>query len=431
MQDHKPKMAQGTGAFILVTAFLNLAGVGILSPVLPATVSKYVSADKVDFWVAMLLLSYSFCQFIAVPTLGAMSDRFGRRLILLVSLLGSAAGYLIFGLGGAMWVLFTGRIIDGLTGGNIGAIYAYAADISEPSNRTKFFGQLGAMAGLGFVIGPALGGLIYKLSGGSISAPLFFGAAVTFANTVWGFFAMPESLSADKRADTLKLAQMNPVTQLIEVFRFKHLRLLLLGTFLWTFAFALLQSNLSSLTQTHLGWTPDATSVIFFVVGLIGIVVQGVVIPRAVPRYGEIRLTLVGLASQAIGFTLLTLLAVTLWPPLVFISILFTAFGNGLITPTITSLLSQNVGPREQGRVQGGSQSVQAFARVVGPVWVSIVLGLNDNLLPVPYLTGALAFVVAIFTVNAAVPILKAFREQAASRTPVPVTLQPDIGPGR
>ncbi len=411
----KARFSNSTILFILVTAFLNLAGIGILAPILPAVVTQYVPADKVDFWVAMMLLSYSFCQFIAVPTLGAMSDRYGRRLILLVSLLGSAIGYLIFGLGGALWVLFAGRIIDGLTGGNIGTIFAYAADITEPQSRTKFFGQVGAMAGFGFVIGPALGGLIYRLSGGSNSAPLFFAAAVTFLNTLWGYFAMPESLTPERRAISLRLAQMNPLTQLGGVFKLKQLRLLLVGAFLWTFAFALLQSNLSSLTQTHLGWTPDITSLIFFVVGAIGIIVQGLIIPRAVPRYGEIRLTLVGLGSQAIGFTLLTLLAATLWSPLVFISILFTAFGNGLITPTITSLLSQNAGPREQGRVQGGSQSVQALARVVGPVWVSIVLGVNDNLLPVPYLTGAIAFVAAIFAIKAAIPVLKAHREQVAA----------------
>ncbi len=427
MKNAKPGLTNSTVAFILITAFLNLAGVGILVPVLPSVVTHYVPADKVDFWVAMLSLSYSFCQFIAVPTLGAMSDRFGRRLILLVSLFGSAAGYLIFGLGGALWVLFTGRIIDGLTGGNIGTIFAYAADITEPKDRTRFFGQLGAMSGFGFVIGPALGGLIYRLPGSSNSAPLYFAAAVTFLNTAWGFFAMPESLTPERRASSLRFAQMNPFTQLMGVFKLKQLRLLLVGIFLWTFAFALLQANLSALTQTHLGWTPDATGLIFFTVGLIGIIVQGAIIPRAVPRYGEIRLTMVGLISQAVGFALLTILAVTLWAPLVFISILFTAVGNGLITPTLTSLLSQNVGPREQGRVQGGNQSVQALGRVAGPVWVSVLLGTNDSLLPIPYLTGAIAFVVALLVVRAAAPILTAHREQLAAEKPVAAPLRPDI----
>jgi len=409
------RVGSGTVAFILITAFLNLAGVGLLNPVLPAIVSQYVPKHNVDAIVAALLISFSLCQFIAVPTLGALSDRYGRRVILLVSLLGSAAGYLIFGLGGALWVLFLGRIIDGLTGGNLAAIYAYAADITEPKDRTKFFGQLGAAAGFGFVIGPALGGLIYSVTGGSNSAPLYFAALVTLANTVWGYFAMPESLAPEKRSENIPLAGLNPFSQLLSVFKLAQLRVLLLGIFLWVFAFAIMQSNLSSLTETHLGWRPDATSVIFFVVGVIGIIVQGWIIPRTLPRYGELKLTIIGLVSLAIGFSLLALLAATLIPALVFAGIIFTATGNGLVTPTFTGLLSQSVGPRDQGRVQGGSQSIQALARVLAPVWVGVVLGINDQLLPVPYITGVIALLVAIWAVIAAIPILKAHQQSPES----------------
>ncbi len=416
--------SRNTIAFILLTAFFNLAGVGLIVPIVPSLVSHYVPAQRIDFTVAILLTSYSLCQFIAVPTLGALSDRFGRRLILLVSLLGSAVGYFILGIGGALWMLFLGRIIDGLTGGNIAAIYAYAADITEPKARTKFFGQLGASAGFGFVIGPAIGGLIYRLTGGIDAAPLYFAGFMTLANVVWGYFAMPESLTPEHRAEYIPLARLNPLTQLVHVFRFPQLRLLLLGVFLWTGAFAVLQSNLSSLTETHMGWSPDGTSLIFFFVGSIGILVQGVLIPRLLPRYGEIKLTITGLVSLAIGFAFLTMLAVTLLPALVFVAILFTAIGNGLVTPTITGLLSQSVGPREQGRVQGGSQSVQALARVIGPAAVSVILGINDQLLPVPYLSAAIALLLALGTVIAAVPILKAHREQMASAVPMNPTIQ-------
>src|SRR5258708_3106541 len=158
------KPASGTVFFILFTAFLNLAGVGILNPIVPFIVGKYVARADGAFVVSLLFTSYSLCQFLAVPTLGALSDRFGRRPVMLISLLGSAAGYLIFGLGGALWVLFLGRIIDGLTGGNIATIYAYGADITEPKDRTHFFGLLGAAAGMGFVMGPALAALLYKLT---------------------------------------------------------------------------------------------------------------------------------------------------------------------------------------------------------------------------------------------------------------------------
>src|SRR5450432_3330945 len=177
-------VGSGTVAFILITAFLNLAGVGLLNPVLPAIVSQYVPNQNVDAIVAALLISFSLCQFIAVPTLGALSDRYGRRPILLISLLGSAAGYLIFGLGGAQWVLFLGRMIDGLTGGNVATIYAYAADITDPSERTQFFGIIGAAGGVGFILGPALGGALSLIS---YQAPLYFGALVTLINVVGGY----------------------------------------------------------------------------------------------------------------------------------------------------------------------------------------------------------------------------------------------------
>lgn len=407
-------IGSGTVAFILITAFLNLAGVGLLNPVLPAIVSQYVPKQSVDATVAGLLISFSLCQFIAVPTLGALSDRFGRRGILLVSLLGSALGYFIFGLGGALWVLSLGRITDGITGGNLATIYAYGADITQPHERTQFFGKLGAAAGFGFVIGPALGGLIYKVTGGSTTAPLYFAALVTVANTVWGYFAMPESLPPEKRAEKIPLARLNPLSQLFSVFQLAQLRILLIGIFLWTFAFAILQSNLSSLVETHLGWTPDAASAIFFVVGSIGIIVQGWVIPRALPRYGELRLTISGLTSLTIGFVFVTLLAVTLIPALVFVSIIFIASGNGLVVPTITGLLSQSAGANNQGRVQGGGQSIQALARVVAPVWVGVVLGINDKLLPVPYIGGLIALIGAILAVIAAIPILRAHQNTSA-----------------
>src|SRR5262249_23119484 len=157
----------------------------------------------------------------------ALSDRFGRRGILIISLLGTALGYFIFGLGGALWVLYLGRITDGITGGNIATIYAYGADITQPHERTQFFGKLGAAAGFGFVVGPALGGLIYRLSGGSITAPLFFAALVALANTVWGYFAMPESLPPERRAERIPLARLNPFSQLLNIFKLAQLRLLL------------------------------------------------------------------------------------------------------------------------------------------------------------------------------------------------------------
>lgn len=406
MESSTSGTVRGTRSFILITAFLNLAGIGIINPVYPFIVGKYTARTDTAFVIALLFTSYSLCQFIAVPTLGALSDRFGRRPVLLISLLGSAAGYLIFGIGGALWVLFAGRIIDGITGGNLASIYAYAADISEPQNRTKFFGLIGAFAGMGFVIGPALGGLLYTITK-VYEAPLYFAAIVTLANTAWGYFVMPESLPVERR-EKIKFTRLNPLTQLRDAFSLPQLRLLFLGVFLWTLDFAMLQSNLSFLTEDRLGWQPEGTSAIFFVVGLVGILVQGILIRRLLPAFGEGKLAIAGLISMSIGFVLIAVVTATAFVPLLFIAILFTAGGNGLLTPSLTGLLSQSVGAREQGRVQGGSQSVQALGRVIGPLWGGWTYG---SIGPAsPYLSGAVGLLLSAGAVVASIPILAAYK---------------------
>ncbi|MCC7209046.1 MAG: MFS transporter, partial [Anaerolineae bacterium] len=164
----------GSRLFILAAAFLNLVGIGIVGPILPYITAQYVAPDQLAAASGLLFGSFSFFQFFAVPGLGALSDRYGRRPVLLISLAGSALGYLLFGMGGALWVLFLGRSIDGVTGGNLSTIYAYAADVTTAGERTRFFGRIGAASSLGFVVGPALGGLLARIS---LAAPMYFAAA--------------------------------------------------------------------------------------------------------------------------------------------------------------------------------------------------------------------------------------------------------------
>src|SRR5437868_5222662 len=179
---------RGALFFVLATSFLNLMGVSIIAPVAPYLAQRY-GADA--FTVGLLFAANSFFQFLAMPGLGALSDRYGRRPILLLSLFGSAVGYLLFGLGGALWVLFFSRILDGVTSGDVGAILAYIADISDPEDRIKYYGWIGAVSGFGFVVGPAIGGLLSRMS---YEAPFYAVAAITFANTLWGLVQLPESL---------------------------------------------------------------------------------------------------------------------------------------------------------------------------------------------------------------------------------------------
>ncbi len=410
-QESPPTVSRFTIWFILITAFMNLAGIGVINPVVPFITSAYVDRKDAAFAVALLFTTYSLCQFIAVPTLGALSDRFGRRPVMLVSLLGSAVGYLLFGIGGALWVLLLGRAVDGLTGGNIATIYAYAADITEPKKRTEFFGLVGASAGLGFVIGPAMGGIVYKLTG-NVASPLYLSAILTFANVIWGYFVMPESLPPDRREVTTSLSRLNPFTQLMNVFRIPQLRLLLVGILLWAISFTMLQSNLSYLTEDRMGWTPDGTSAIFFVVGLVGIITQGVLVRRLLPLLGEARMALAGFGSQAIGLLLVSIVTATLSAPLLLIAVAFVAMGNGLITPSVNGLASGAVSAKEQGRVQGGNQSVQSLGRVLGPIWGGWSYGSIGP--AAPYISGAVGLVLGALTVIAATPLLNVGKSKTA-----------------
>lgn len=415
---------KGTRSFILITAFLNLVGVGILNPILPAAVGKYVPTENIAYQAGLLFAAYSLCQFLAVPTLGVLSDRYGRRPILLISLLGSAIGYLVFGFGGALWVLYAGRIIDGVTGGNIAAIYAYSADITKPGERTKFFSLVGSAASFGFVIGPAFGGLLSLIN---LNTPLYVAAALTLINTVWGYFVMPESLPPEKRLDNITPRKLNPFAQLFDVFKIFQLRWLLIGIFLWTFPFAMLQSNLASLTEVQLLWTPAASSLTLFYVGSINVISQGYFIGRILPRVGEVRLTIIGIVIQGFGLFLMAVVAATLSSPLVFVALFFTALGNSFINPALNGLLSQAVGAREQGRLQGGNQSIQALARVLGPLWGGWAFVHISP--PMPYLTGAIMMGAAAYSVFTALPALKAHREATLIVDPEPPTSEAFIKP--
>jgi DHA1 family tetracycline resistance protein-like MFS transporter len=390
--------------FILVTAFLNLAGVGLVGPVTKFLVEGYVSDPSgVAVVNGLLFTSYSFFQFLAVPTLGILSDRFGRRPILLICVLGTAVGYFLFGLGGALWVLFAGRILDGITGGNIGTIYAYIADLTEPDERTRYYGLLGAISGLGFVVGPAVGGILSSLGGAT--APVFFAALMSLLNAVWGYFAMPESLKPEQRLKQVNITKLNPFWQLFDIFQLPQLRALLIATFLWMLPFAMMQSNLAVLGGDWLGSREQDVALVFVIFGVVGVVVQGGLIRPLIKRFGEKNLAITGGILFALGFVCYALIPQTRSNELLILGTLILAVGNGLITPTLSSLISQTVGPQEQGRAQGGSQSVQALARVIGPTAGGVAYAQVSA--PTPYGIGALLLLGAVAAIWMTATVLR------------------------
>jgi DHA1 family tetracycline resistance protein-like MFS transporter len=377
-------------AVVAVSVFLTFSGFTLIIPVLPFIVGQFVPFYEVARYVSLIIAAYALCAFLAAPVLGAFSDRLGRRPVLLFSIAGSAIGFVIFGVGGALWVLFAGRIIDGLTAGNISAMYAYIADTHAPRDRGAAFGFLGAAGGLGFMLGPALGGFLGDIS---YALPAFAAAGVAVLNALWVYLCVPESLHTENRSDRLQWNQLNPFRQLIAVFNNKAILPIFAGSFLFFTAATLMQSNLGVLMKESLAFTPAFIGVAMLGVGMMDIVSQGVATPRLLPRFGERRVAISGLVINAIGFALLVLLAARPSIALLAIAIAMLTFGDGLVQPSINAIISGATPADQQGRVQGANQAQQAIARVIGPLGSAILYEIFPG---APYLAGALLLVAAI-----------------------------------
>ncbi len=410
--------------FIFLTIFLDLLGAGMILPLLPYYVKLIEQADSpwimanLALIVGMLTAAFSLFQFLCAPVLGALSDRVGRRPVLLISLAGTGVAYVLLGLAeqfiglGAvvfLGVLFFARILDGITGGNISTAQAYIADVTPPEERARGMGLIGAAFGLGFMLGPAFGGLLSTVS---LSAPAFVAAALTFANVIFGFFKLPESLPRERRV-AVPLRQMNPLVRLRGVVGRTDIRPLLVGTLLLNIAFAGLQSNFAVFSAARFEYGPLEIAFLFAFIGAIAVVVQGFLIRRLVPRFGEARLAVVGLALMTLSFALIAVapLAWMLYP-----AVGLLATGSGLATPSITSLISRRVEPQAQGSVLGGVQALTSLTMVVGPLFAGAMF---DALGPTaPYLAGTL-----LVGSGLAVIALALRSEQRSSTVLEPLTL--------
>jgi DHA1 family tetracycline resistance protein-like MFS transporter len=377
-----PRLA---GPMLIVTAsmFLNFAGFTIIIPVMPFLIGQYVDPDLVGPLVGIITSVYAFGQLISAPALGALSDHVGRRPVLLLSLTGSVIGYIVLGIGGALWVLFLGRIIDGLTGGNISTIYAYVADISEPRDRGRYYGILGAAGGLGFIVGPAIGGFVGEFS---VTAPMFVAAAVTTANIVWAYFALPESVPADRRGGSFTWSQLNPLSPLTLLSKSAALRIAFAAAFLFYFAATMLQSNVSVFLKDILAFGPAQIGIVLFVVGVMDIVSQGFLTGHLLPRFGERALARGGLFINAFGYILIALVALVPSVVLIFAGVIVLTLGDGLFQPSMGGIIA-NAAPRgAQGAVQGANQAQQSIARIVGPLLAAYLYTVAPS---APYVVAA------------------------------------------
>ncbi|SHN57244.1 MFS transporter, DHA1 family, tetracycline resistance protein [Paenibacillus sp. ov031] len=352
--------------FGLISVFLCGIGFSIIAPVVPFLVQPYTSSPGEQAIVVTLLTSvYAFCVFFASPVLGALSDKYGRRPLLLVCLLGSAIGYLVFGIGGALWILFAGRIIEGVTGGSIGTIFAYFADIIPPEQRTKYFGWVSAVVGVGTVIGPTVGGLLAKID---YSAPMYFGAIITLVNVIYGFFFMPESLDKTHRLKEITLVRLNPFIQLANLLSMKNLNRLLISAFLLWIPNGSLQAVFSQFSMDTFNWKPAIIGLMFSIMGVQDIISQGLIMPKLLKKLSDKQIAILGMISEIIGYSLIALSTLFSFYPLFIVGMFIFGFGDSIFGPSFNGMLSKSVDSNEQGRVQGGSQSIQALARMIGPI---------------------------------------------------------------
>jgi len=377
--------------FILITVFIDMLGLGILIPIIPFVVREF-SASALT--VGLLSMSFATFQFIAAPILGRLSDQHGRRPLLLFSLFGSGVGYVLFGFAHSLAMLFAARIIDGITGGNVSIAQAYIADVTKPEDRSKTFGLLGAAFGLGFILGPAIGGSIARVWG--LSAPALLAAGLAFANTIYGFFVLPETHPLEKRrvAD-VSPRSLNPIGGVMRAMRHEHLGSIFLAIFVFNCAFSGLQSNFGLFALVQYNWGPQQTALLFSLLGIIGAVTQAVIVRKLVVKFRDRSIAAAGMWIQTVAYCLFAFVqrAWVLWP-----ASALTSLGAGVTQPTMTGIISRAVDETEQGVMMGTTQSVIALTRIVGPLWAGFSF---DWLGPgAPYWSGAIMIFVASFLVT-------------------------------
>jgi MFS family permease len=375
-----------TLTFVFLTVFLDLLGAGILIPIMPYLVRQFRSDA---FTVGMLAVSFSLAQFVAAPVLGALSDRVGRRPVLLFSIVGSAFGYFLFGWAGSLWVMFLARIVDGVTGGNISTAMAAIADTSKPEDRAKNFGLIGMAFGLGFIIGPALGGLLSKIS---IQAPAYGAGVIGLVTAAFGYFMFPETLPVERRKTGLiSAAEANPLRSVAGALGRREIRMFLLALFFLNFAFAALQTNFSNYTIERFQFGPDDNAWVFAFIGLLAALMQGFVVRKLIPILGERVMAIQGFVLFFAGFLLVAFAPTAVW---LFPGVALVAVGSSFTNPTLNAMISQRSAANEQGSILGTTQSVLSLTRVAGPAWAGFVF---DKYGPSsPYWTGAVVIALAL-----------------------------------
>lgn len=398
--------------FILFTLFIDILGIGIIIPVLPELIKEFVGGDTAAAgrYVGVIAAAYSAMQFLFAPVIGALSDRFGRRPVILASLFGLGVDFLVQGLAPSIGWLFLGRVVAGIMGASFTTANAYIADVSRPENRARNFGLVGMMFGLGFIIGPALGGF---LGGIHLRLPFFISAALALLNWLYGYFILPESLPPHRRS-SLTAAKANPFGSLGRLRQYP----LVAGLATVFVCSSLAQRGLENVwvlyTGYRFGWSEQTNGLALGLVGLMAVVVQGGLVRPVTARLGERRTAVLGTTISVLAFLGYGLAWQGWMIPWI---IIFGGFG-GLTAPSIQSIVASVVEPSDQGKIQGALTSLMSLTNIIAPLLFTAGLFSYFTSAAAPFeFPGAPFLVGSALLATGVVILIRVFRRFPASGT--------------
>ena len=375
--------------FILATVFIDMLGIGIVIPVLPALVSS-MTADKPAqaYWYGALLASYGFAQFFSAPLLGAISDRFGRRSVLLISIFGLALNFFITAISPWLWLLLVSRLIGGGFGASYTVAGAYIADVTTPEKRSRSFGLMGAVFGLGFICGPMIGGL---LAANNLRLPYFVAAGLALLNWLNGYFILPESLPKERRT-SIDFKKVNPFSAILALAQVRGIGNLVLVYIFSVFGQFILQTTWVLYTSFRFGWGPKENGISLFAVGIVSAGVQAGLLGVLLKKLGDTRTALAGMASSTLSYVLYGL-AFQGW---MMYAIIFVNMLGFVINPALQGIVSKAVDPRHQGITMGSLNSISSIMGVIAPLVGTPLVAQASGLPATDWRVGTVFFVAAL-----------------------------------
>jgi MFS transporter, DHA1 family, tetracycline resistance protein len=348
---------------------VDVLGLTLVLPLLPFYAEHYGASPSI---VGLLVSAYAACQLISGPFLGSLSDRFGRRPVLIVSQIGTFAGFIVLARANALWMIFLSRLIDGSTAGNLSVAQAYIADVTPPEDRAKSFAIIGIAFGFGFLIGPAISGF---LSHYDYVYPVYMAAGLSFISILGTYFILPEPERHVSPAEERKLGLFQ-FGSYKKDFKNPKISSTLIQFSVFFMGFSMFIAGIALFAERRFTWNgqafgPREVGFLFAYTGLLGIIIQGGILARLVKRYGEQRLVIVSFASAAFGYLML---AFAHSIPLLLIAATFSAFGTGGLRPCLTALVSRQAGRHEQGRMMGLIQGLNSLSSIIGPIIAGLLI---------------------------------------------------------